>query len=135
MRKFVYSMVAIIVMFSLISSNACWGGSVLFKDMDVLSSFSNKAVDSSANTIVLSSAINFEFLEDISNTMREFYESIIPFFENLSEKIERPIAKTAKLLQKKSLYFSFCSTPPIITLSLPTVLLGITSNVKLLKTG
>ncbi|RLD20463.1 MAG: hypothetical protein DRI33_01425 [Caldiserica bacterium] len=98
MRKFMYSVIAIIVMFSLISSNVHLDSSVLFKDMDVLSSFSNKAVDSSANTIVLSSAINSEFLEDISNAIQEFYKSMIPFFKNLSEKIVEFFLPAAELI-------------------------------------
>ncbi|MEA3313700.1 MAG: hypothetical protein U9Q18_04920 [Caldisericota bacterium] len=98
MRKFVYSVIAIIVMFSLISSNVGWSGSVLLKIRDVLSAFSNKAEDSSANTIVLSSAINSEFLEDVSNTMQEFYKSIIPFFKNLSERIIEFFLPAAELI-------------------------------------
>ncbi len=98
MRKFVYSVIAIVIMFSLISSNVCWSGSVLLKTKEILSSFSNRAVDSSANSIVLSSAINSEFLKDVSNTMQEFYKSIIPFFENLSEKIIEFFLPAAELI-------------------------------------
>lgn len=98
MRKFMYSVIAIVIMFSLIYSNVYLDGSVLLETKGILSSFSNRAADSSANTLVLSSAINSEFLEDVSNTMQEFYKSIIPFFENLSEKIVEFFLPAAELI-------------------------------------
>ncbi len=98
MRKFMYSVIAIVIMFSLIYSNVYLDGSVLLETKEILSSFSNRAVDSSANTLVLSSAINSGLLEDVSNTMQEFYKSIIPFFENLSEKIVEFFLPAAELI-------------------------------------
>ncbi len=98
MRKFAYSVIAIMIMLSLISGNVHLNGSVLPYARNILSSFSTRAVDSSANTIVLSSVINSGLLEDVSSTMQEFYRNIIPFFENLSEKIVEFFLPAAELM-------------------------------------